>query len=142
MNVFVHCKRVDFTDEMRLALDEAALRALDVLNAPPTTPVEVTIKGPAQPSSDLHRAEATIKLPGGVIQADATGPGPDEVVAVLHGALFRQAQLWQGRHAAKPLRHETAMLRGEHTTERMVNEGQRDRENPTRSTDHRPPGNR
>jgi len=145
MNLTIHPKRVDLTDPLRAAIEHAARETLDVLDAPPTTPINATLRGPAEAGSQRYQVEATVELQEGTLRAEGNGLGAAEAIAALQGALVRRAHQWQIRHAATLERSDAPLLKGEPVSEGALRDARRfgeAGEDYNRETDHRPPGDR
>ena len=145
MNVNIQPHRVKLTDALRADIEHAARETLDVLDAPLTTPISATLRGPAEAGSQRYHAEATVELPEGKLRAEGNGPGAAEAFAALRGALVRRAHQWQIRHAARQERSDASLLKGEPVSEGALRDARRfgeAGEDYNRETDHRPPGDR
>lgn len=145
MNLTIKPHSAELTESLRSAVEDAVAEALDVLDAPPETPVAVDLRGPKKEGSKRHRAKAVIELPEERLKAKGTGPGLLEAVAVMRGALVRRAHQWMARRAVPAGFSDTPLLRGAPVSDQALRAARRPGgpgENIIRKTDHRPPGNR
>ncbi|NNF56817.1 MAG: hypothetical protein HKN04_01110 [Rhodothermaceae bacterium] len=145
MNLTIHPRHVEISDALRTAIEQAARDALEAMGVPPSTPVTLSLRGPAGAGSQRYRAKARIETEEEPLHAKGSGPSASEAIAALRGALMRQAQQWQVRHAGRAAPPDAARLRGDPVSERALREARRlsnTSENPNREADHRPPGYR
>ncbi len=120
MKLKINSHKVALTSTLREAIRDVARLGLEMVDAPPTTPIVIDLKGPNKPEARRHSAVAEFELPQGPLCAEGFGPGAEEAVLSLRGAVSRKAQQWQVRHANKREHGTSTLLRGDAVDERAI----------------------